>query len=140
MSAGTSDSVRLTGHVPSKAIANSALVGNVDPNSQVPVTFTLPLRNQEALETLLQGIYDPTNQESYGNYLTSDEFTDQFAPTQEDYDKVTAYAEGLGLTVSTTHPNRLLLNVVGSASSVQSAFNLNLKRYKHASGREIFCS
>ena len=78
-----------------------------------PITFVLPLRNQKALEELIQQIYDPADQQHYGKYLTSAEFIERFAPTQEDYDKVIAYAKNLGLTVIGTHPNRTLLNVSG---------------------------
>ena len=129
--------VRLSDHVPYEAIANATLVKHLDAEVQVPVTFTLPLRNQQALERLLQRLYDPADQ-LYGMYLTSEEFIDRFAPTQEDYDKVIAYAESLGLTVSKTHPNRILLNVVGRASSIESVFNLSLNYYEHTDGRKFY--
>jgi len=130
--------VRLPGHVPSEAIAKAVLLKNMDPDEQVSVAFTLPLRNQKDLEELLQRIYDPADQEHYGKFLSSEEFIEKFAPTEEDYNKVTAYAEILGLTVHLTHPNRTLLHVAGPAKSIASAFKVNLHHYQHADGRKFY--
>lgn len=130
--------VRLPGHVPTNAMANAVFLENLDATVPVPLTFILPLRNQEVLEELIQRLYDPADQQHYGRYLSSEEFIERFAPTQEDYNKVIAYAEGLGLTVSDTHPNRMLLNVVGPTSSVEAAFKLNLHQYQLPSGRKFY--
>lgn len=121
--------VRLSGHIPSKAVANANFVEPLAAATSVPLTFVLPLRNQHLLEELLQRIYNPAD-ENYGKYLTSDEFTEMFAPTQEDYDKVIAYAKSAGMNVVNTHPNRTLLNVSGVAQTIQSAFNVNLNVYQ----------
>lgn len=130
--------VRLSGHVPGNALAKAAFLKNLDADMPVPITFVLPLRNQKALEELIQRIYDPADQQHYGNYLTSEEFIRMFAPTQEDYDAVIAYAKGLGLNVIGTHPNRTLLNVSGPTKSIESAFNLNLHLYQLTSGRKFY--
>jgi len=131
-------SVRLSGHVPTKAIVNAAFMENLDADVTVPITFVLPLRNQKALEELIQHIYDPTDQQHYGNYLTSEEFIEMFAPTQKDYDQVIAHAKKSGLNVISTHPNRTLLNVSGPTKSIETAFNLNLYLYQQASGRKFY--
>ena len=118
-----------------RAIANAVLVEHVDPSTNVPLTFTLPLRNEEELDTLLQRMYDPSDKQHYQKYLTPDEFHARFSPTEADYNKVIAYAESLGLTVTGKHPNRLLLNVSGSARAVERGFGLRLHRYKQPDGR-----
>ena len=106
----------------------------------VPITFVLPLRNQKALEHLIQHIYNPADQQHYGKYLTSEEFIEKFAPTQEDYDQVIAYAKKLGLNVIGTHPNRTLLNVSGPTKSIETAFNLNLNHVPASERSDILCS
>src|SRR5579863_6205239 len=131
--AAQSDSVRLAGHVPSKAVSDAAFLKHVDAELSVPLTFVLPLRNMEALEKLIQRISDPTDTQYFGKYLKPEEFAEQFAPTQEDYDHVVAYANSLGLTVTGTHSNRLLLNVSGPSDSIESAFNLRLHHYQKPS-------
>jgi kumamolisin len=131
-------SVRLSGHVPSKAVSEAVLLKSLDATTDLPMTFILPLRNTEALEELIQRIYDPADQQHYGKYLTPEEFAEQFAPTQEDYDHVVAYAKSLGLSVTGTHSNRTLLNVSGPKESIESAFNLRLHSYQKPNGRTFY--
>lgn len=129
--------VRLSGHMPSKAVAQASFVEPLGASAPVPLTFVLPLRNQPALEQLIQSLYDPADP-NYGKYLTTDEFIQRFAPTQQDYDKVIAYAKNSGLQVVATHPNRTLLNVSGSAKSVQSAFKVKLNVYQQKDSRKFY--
>jgi kumamolisin len=129
--------VRMRGHVPSYALAAAKLLGGLAPDTQISMAIVLPLRNQAELQELLGRIYDPADS-LYGHYLTSQEFTDRFGPTQADYDAVTAYARSLGLTVTGTHPNHTLLDVSGPAGTVGAAFNLHLQRYQAPDGREFY--
>jgi kumamolisin len=131
-------SIRLSEHVPTKALKNASLMKRVEPTTQIPITFSLPLRNQEELVAFIEQIYDPKDQEYYRKYLSTAEFIERYAPTQEDYDKVVAYAKKLGLSVINTHPNRTLLNVRGQAKAIESAFNLKLHHYMLPSGRTFY--
>jgi kumamolisin len=131
-------SVRLADHVPVKAVNKAVFLNPLDADTHVPITFVLPLRNQNELEELINRLYDPNDQQHYGKYLTSAEFVERFAPTQKDYDKVVAYAKKLGLTVHGTHPNRTLLNVKGAARTIESAFNLHLHHYMLQDGRKFY--
>jgi subtilase family serine protease len=128
--------VRLRGHVPTKALAAAKWLGALASDTQIPMAFVLPLRNQAELQELLDRICDPADP-LYGHYLTPREFTDRFGPTQADYDAVIAHARSLGLTVTGTHPNRTLLDVSGPAGTVEAAFNLHLGRYRAPDGREF---
>jgi kumamolisin len=137
LSASTPSPVRLRGHVPTKALATAKMLGRLASNAQISMAFVLPLRNQAELQKLLERIYDPADP-LYGHYLKSQEFTDSFSPTQTDYDAVISYAQSQGLTVSGTHPNRLLLNVSAPAGVIESAFNLHFQRYQAPEGREFY--
>lgn len=131
--------VRLPDHVPDqKALSKAVFLQPLEADREVSLTLVLPLRNQEELEDLVQRMYDPDDVEHYGKYLSSEEFIERFAPTQEDYDKVIAYANELGLSVDNTHSNRTLLNVRGTANVVEEGFKLNLCRYRLKSGRYVF--
>ena len=129
--------VRLQGHVPAQAIANARLLGSLPAATEISMVFSLPLRNQPELRELLKRLYDPADT-LYGQYLTPQEFTDRFGPTQDDYDVVTAYARSLGFRVTGTHPNRTLLNVSGSAAAVEAAFNLRLNNHQAPDGRTFY--
>ena len=117
--------IRLSGHVLDNSKDNAVFLKNLNSHELVPLTFTLPLRNQNELEELIQRLSDPSDLRYYGKYLSSEEFIERFAPTQEDYDKVVDYANSLGLTIINKHSNRTLLNVTGSTHSIETAFKLN---------------
>lgn len=138
ISASESEFMRLSGHIPRKAVENAAFLNRVEGSTHVPITFVLSLRNQEELAELIDRIHDPADEQHYGKYLTTAEFIERFAPTQADYDKVIAYAKNLGLNVHNTHPNRMLLNVSGSAHAIESAFNVNLHQYLSSEGRQFY--
>ena len=101
---------------------------------QISLSITLPLRDPAGLQDLIARLYDPAD-ELYGQYLNPDEFAARFSPTKADYQAVAAYAQSQGLAVTNTHPNRLILDVVGPARAVEQAFAVKLVRYRDARGR-----
>ncbi len=133
-----SNYLELSDHTPVKAIENSIQMHPLEQEKEVHISFVLPLRNQDELQDLINRIYDPTDEEHYGKYLSSDEFIERFAPLQEDYDKIVSYAESQGLTIQGTHPNRTLLHVSGPTAMVESAFNLQLHHYMSPKGRQFY--
>src|SRR5258706_5207554 len=93
---------QLHGHVP--AIASKLKSkGDLPAGTDLHLAIGLPLRNCEALTNLLQQIYDPTST-NYHQYLSPEQFTAQFGPTESDYQAVIAFAEANGLTISATSP------------------------------------
>jgi subtilase family serine protease len=125
--------VRLNDHIP-PLVAQSRVVDRVNAQHPIRLALALPLRNQAALDDLLTRLYDPDDP-LYGQYLTPEEFTARFGPTQQDYDAVLAFAKASGLTVVGTHPNRLVLDVEGRAASVERAFGVRLLRFLAPDGR-----
>ena len=128
------DRVAVAGNAPAVAAARSA--GRLSGTTPVSIALTLPLRNQAALEDLLARLHDPSDPD-YGHYLTPAQFAARFSPTKADYEAVAAFARAQGLTVTGTHANRLLLDVSGPASSVETAFAVRLNRYQAADGQEF---
>jgi hypothetical protein len=97
----------------------------------------LPLRNEAALDTLLAQLADPTSSQ-HGHYLTAAQFAAEFGPTEQDYQAMIHFAENSGLTVTATHPNRLLLDVSGDVQTVESAFRVRMMNYKDVVRGEYF--
>ena len=124
----------LTGHVPHIAIAKARVMGRVAPEERVSLALTLPVRDQAGLDDLLRRLYTPGDP-AQGRFLTPDEFAQRFGATEEDYETVAAFARRSGLTVTGTHPNRLVLDVSGPASAVESALGVHLRLYRSAQGR-----
>ena len=96
--------------------------------ARLNLAIGLPLRNQEALERLLREVSDPESP-NYRKYLTSEQFVERFGPTEGDYGAVIAFAESHGLTVSATHPNRMIVDVSGSVAAIESAFQVEMSAW-----------
>ena len=118
---------------------NAKLVGQMPANQVMRLVIVLPLRNQNALEQFLKDVYDPANP-SYRHFLTVDQFTAKFGPTQSDYDTVMQFAQENGLTVTGTSRDRLNLDVSGTAANVEKAFNVKLNVYQHPTEARNFYS
>ena len=120
---------RLHGHVPA-AIARLQSVSRLQSTQSLDLVIGLPLRNQEALTTLLQQISDPASP-SFRLYLTPEQFTARFGPTEEDYRKVIGFAESNKLKVAGTHPNRTLIEVNATVEDIEKTFHLRMHVYQH---------
>ncbi|HLX94376.1 MAG TPA: protease pro-enzyme activation domain-containing protein, partial [Verrucomicrobiae bacterium] len=97
----------------------------------------LPLRNKDALNSLLQQLYDPSSP-NYRHYLTPDQFTEQFGPTEQDYQALIDFARTNGLTVTATYPNRAVLDVSGSVADIERVFHVTLRTYRHPTENRTF--
>jgi len=120
------------------AASREARVVSLVPASQrLNLALTLTLRNQQQLKTLLQQLYDATSP-NYRQFLSVEEFTDQFGPTVEDYQKAIDFVTSYGLTVTNTAPNRLVLDVSGTIAQIEEAFQVKMQLYQHPSENRIF--
>ena len=121
--------VTLSGHVPA-AVAQLKPLGQLPQNQPLRLAIGLPLRNPAGLDDFLAQVYQPGSP-VFHHYLTPEEFTARFGPTEQDYEAVKNFARQNGLTIAGTSGNRLLLDVTGPASNVERAFHLNLLTYQH---------
>jgi kumamolisin len=112
-------------------------LGNLPSTQALRLTITLPLQNQDELDQLIKNLYDRTSP-SYLQFLTVDQFTAEFGPTQAQYDAVVNFAQAHGLTVVGTSPNRVTLQVTGSVESIQSAFHVKMGVYQHPTENRTF--
>jgi len=126
----------LHGHVPA-VVSGLQAKGLLPANTNLTLAIGLPLRNTDALTNLLRQIYDPSST-NYHRYLTPDEFTAQFGPTEQDYQKVVDFANANGLAVTKTHGNRMLLDVSGKVSDVEKAFHVKMRTYHHPTENRDF--
>jgi hypothetical protein len=127
--AGATERQMLPGHRP-VAWLRLAPGDRVPSTNHLRLAIGLPLRNAEALTNLLRELYDPASNR-YRQYLTPEQFTASFGPTEKDYQATIAFAQANGLTVTGIHPNRVLLNVDGSVGDIERAFRVKLRTYPH---------
>lgn len=128
--------VRLPGHRAPNALLQAHDLGRAATGQPVDLALTLPLRHQAELKDLLRRLYTPGDP-LQGQFLTAEEFTRRFSPTESDYNAVAAYAEKRGLSVTGAHSNRLILNVAGPADKVETAFGVHLRSYLDTDGRRF---
>ncbi|HUD45995.1 MAG TPA: protease pro-enzyme activation domain-containing protein [Candidatus Baltobacteraceae bacterium] len=126
----------LPGHVPD-VVAGLRPVSDLPAQTTMRLAIGLPLRNKAALTNLIDDLYNPASPR-FHRYLTTGEFTGQFGPSIEDYQKVAAFLRSHGLKVTDTHPNRVVLDVSGAAADVEKTFHIHLRVYRHPTEQRNF--
>ena len=114
-----------------------SLIGRLAASQQLHLAISLPLRNEEQLDALLQQLYDPSSP-NYRRFLSVQQFTDQFGPTVVDYQRVIGFAQSHGLRVTRTFSNRLIVDVSGSAANIERAFQIKMQVYHHPTENRTF--
>jgi subtilase family serine protease len=115
----------------------AALVGRLPATQTLRLNIALPLRNESELDELLQQLYDPQNS-SYRQFLSVEQFTERFGPSQEDYNEVIRFAQADGLAVTGTAPNRMIVDVAGPVENIERAFHVTMGLYQHPTERRTF--
>jgi hypothetical protein len=126
----------LHGHVPA-AGARLTSIGHLPGSTRLHLAISLPLRNQQALSNLIQQLYDPTSPQ-YRRFLTLEQFTDGFGPTEADYEGVIDFATTNGLTVTAKYTSRVLLDVEAPAQDIEKALHISFRLYQHPTERREF--
>src|ERR1700722_4355188 len=103
--------------------------GSFAENAQVTLTVVLNLRNRDELEELVQSVYTRGNP-AYHQFLTPQQFRNQFGPTAATIATVTQHFQSQGLDVSQTAAAQL--HVTGSAAAIEKAFDVKLHAFEVA--------
>jgi len=101
-------------------------IGAVDPTQQLSITVSLKLRNKDALKQKIETAH--TNHKS-GRIVSDAEMTANYSPDSTTHSKLLNYLTSNGLTVTKTYGNHMAIQVSGSASAVEKAFNVSLNNY-----------
>jgi len=112
-------------------------VGRLPTTQVMRLVLVLPLRHQPELESFLQELYDPSSPD-YRHFLTVEEFTARFGPSQEDYDAVIQFAKANGLSVVGTSRNRMNIDVQASVATIEKAFHVTMGIYQHPAENRTF--
>ena len=117
--------------VPTEVASGQAARDNdVAQTHTMKIALNLPLRNEDELDALLVQLQDPSSP-NYHHYLSTQEFTQRFAPTQADYDAVVGWAQANGFTVRGTTENRRLVDVEAPVDTINRSLHIKLTSYRH---------
>jgi subtilase family serine protease len=109
------------------------------PDQVMHLVVSLPLRNTDKLDATLHDIYNPQSP-NYRQYLSVAQFTDQFGPSERDYDSAMAFFSQNGFKVGARAANRYLFAIDGKVSDIERVFHVTMGLYRHPSEARNFIS
>src|SRR5579863_1221003 len=120
----------LTRHVRDEVTNGRAqLVGQLPASQTLRFDIVLPLRDRTGLQNYIQEIQDPTSP-SYHQFLTPQEFTVRFGPSQQDWDALVAFAKASGFQIISGDLEGRDLRLTGTVANIEKAFHVTLGNYK----------
>ena len=121
----------LTRHVREASVTGQAQsIGRLPATQTLRFDIVLPLRHEAELDNFLQALSDPSSPD-YRRFVSPQEFTARFGPSQEDYDALIHFAKANGFTVVGGSRDAMDVQFTASVSSVEKAFHVTLGLYQH---------
>src|ERR1700678_3618766 len=102
---------------------------------QLPLTDTLrfdmvlPLRDRTGLQSFLRQQYDPSSS-FFHQFLTPQEFTARFGPSQEDWNALVAFAKANGFEIISGTRDARDLRLSGTVADIEKAFHVSMGVYQ----------
>jgi subtilase family serine protease len=111
--------------------------GRLAADRVMTLDVVLPLSDQAGLNSFLKALYDPASP-TYRQFLTVQEFTARFGPSQADYDAVVQFAKANGFAVIGGSRDGMDVQIKGSVTAIQNAFHVTMNTYQHPTENRIF--
>jgi subtilase family serine protease len=120
----------LTRHV-REEVANgrAQLIGQLPATQTLRFDIALPLRDRAGLQNFAQEVQDPANP-SYHQFLTPQEVTARFGPSQENWDALVAFAKASGFEIIDGSRDERDLRLTGTVANIEKAFHVIIGLYK----------
>jgi len=97
-------------------------------NQLMQIDIVLPVRDRAGLDNFARGVSDPSSP-LYRHYVTVEQFTERFGPSQEDYDAVIRFANENGFTVVGGSRDAIDVQLKASVAAIEAAFHLSIGVY-----------
>jgi subtilase family serine protease len=119
-----------TRHVRDAVINGQAqLVGKLPATQTLLFDIALPLRDRAGAQNFVQEVHDPASP-SFHQFLTPQEFTARFGPSQEDWDALVAFAKASGFQIISGTRDARDLRLTGTVANIEKAFHVTLGVYQ----------
>ncbi|MFZ0275762.1 MAG: S53 family peptidase [Candidatus Sulfotelmatobacter sp.] len=128
----------LTRHV-REEVANgrAQLIGQLPATQTLRFDMVLPLRDRAGLENFLQEVQDPASP-SHHQFLTPQEFTARFGPSQQDWDALVAFAKASGFDIISGTLEGRDLRLTGTVANIEKAFHVTMGIYQDLTADRTF--
>jgi hypothetical protein len=136
---GAARPVRLPGHV-APAVSRATQVASAPNAGSQPLHLTVVLNRTDpaGFAAFVKAVQDPTSP-SFQHFLSQDEQTQRFGPSQQAYDAVLKYMQQQGFTLVEGSANRLTLSFNGTRAQAEQAFAVRINDYQLGS-RQFYAS
>ena len=120
----------LTRHVRDEVANGQAqFVGQLPATQTLLFDIVLPLRDRAGLQNFVQEVQNPTSP-SYHQFLTPQEVTARFGPSQEDWDALVAFAKASGFDIISGNREKRDLALTGTVANIEKAFHVTMGTYR----------
>ena len=113
--------------VTSSAFAQGTNMGPEDQTKQISVTVWLNLHDKQALDALVQEMYDKDSP-NYHHFLTMEQYKSQFAPTAKEAATVSNFLATHNLKVTSVDKLNHFVVAQGAVADAQAAFGVKVNR------------
>ncbi len=128
--AAPSDRATLAGSVPAWA-TSANFKGAVADSDSIGFRVYLGWSDPTAVQALAQAVSDPASA-SYGQFLTPQQFRQQFAPAQASIGAIKSWLASQGFSIGYTPMNNHYVQVEGTVAQAAAAFNTGFGYYSYA--------
>jgi subtilase family serine protease len=119
----------LTRHVRDAVVNGQAqFVAKLPATQTLHFDIVLPLRDRAGLQSFAQEVQDPASP-FYHQFLTPQEVTARFGPSQEDWDALVAFAKASGFEIISGTREERDLRLTGTVANVEKAFHVTMGTY-----------
>jgi kumamolisin len=119
----------LTHHVREVTLNGQApFVGRLPATRSMRIDIVLAVRDQAGLDSFLRELYDPSSP-AYRQFLTVEQFTEAFGPSQKDFDALIHFATANGFTVTGGSRDAMDVQLKGSVATIETALHVTLGLY-----------
>ncbi len=128
----------LTRHVRDAVVNGQAqLIGRLPATQTLRFDIVLPLRDRAGLQNFLQELQDPASP-SYHQFLTPQEFTTKFGPSQQDWDALVAFAKASGFEIIDGTRDERDLRLTATVANIEKAFHVTMGLYQDLTENRTF--
>jgi kumamolisin len=121
------------------AVNTSTRVRDLAPDTAMSFAVTLKLRHPRRLDRFLRAVTTPGSGK-YHQFLTPGEFRAEFGPPRDAVRRTTRFLSSRGLRVTRVSGNGQVIDVSGTAGTVERALDTELARFTGRHGRSFFAA